>query len=315
MRKLIFLFLLLFLPVFIFATVVVPQNIPEDIASVISDSIDDNDRGREDVDFIISNYNEESIGDDIGISFTLDFLDRSITIDVLAARKDIGKAISNRIGQALFYEDTLYPEVDEKLDYIYSGSFSFFPSKDYRRGTTFIAKDEMGKTKGVFEINHQYSDVDELQPIYVSKNLKPGMALSKSSSLRYSLSIATNFYVGSLGFSAELGSTNLIYPFIPTLSIVFETRQGRNAIYGGIGIAGYIDLNDFMKSSFTLIQEGRIGASASLLLGSDSGEFAYNGFFSIYYEHRLLPKFMWRVGYAKYPMLGHSLIFGIGGSF
>lgn len=314
MKKALFSFIVLLLPISIFANVSFTGDVPVDMKSYIESAIYDNSRGRDDIEFTISNIKHEEKEEIMWISFNLAFLDRSIAIDIESNPKDLEKNVKEEIRNALFYERTLYLEGEENLDYIYDKSFSFFPEVHYRKGTTFTLKDANGKTQGVFEVKHNYSEASVLQPLYVA-NALPGMTLKKSSSWRYSITAGTNLYKSNLAISADIGNTSLIYPIVPIVSLLYEKRNQSQALAVGIGVESYLDLNDFLKIGFTLIEEGRIGASASVLLTIEDGSFGYNGTFSIFYEHRLLPKFFWRVGYSRYPKIGNAMIIGIGGGF
>lgn len=314
MKKLLVIFLLI-LSIPLYSEVVFDQSFDLSSMNIIKKAIDENDKGHDDVVFSLSSFEKEE--KDKGkflYSFNLSFLDNSFDIKVLSDEKSIKKDLTREIYNALFYEESLYSDSSETIDYIYSGSFSFIPEENYRRGQTFISYDERGKKTGVFELNRHYKDVESLQPVYI-KNARPGNELRKASSFRYSLQGATNFYKGAFSFSAELMNTSWIYPFSPSVSVFYEQRAGRKGVYFGIGLSAFFDLNDIFSTGFTLIEEGRIGANATFLLGALDGEFAYNGAYSIFYEHRLLPKFYWRVGYAYYPMMKSSLVLGIGGSF
>ena len=308
--------IILFLQAMLFSSSIFKDDVPIKIKDVIASAIEDNNRGRDDIEFDISNYSYSiDHRDKIHLSFSLGFLDKTLELSIVSdSEKTLEKDIRKEISNALYYENSLYSSGDEKLDYIYRNSFSFYPKNQYRKGTTLSAYDASGKRQGVFEIKHNYTDVSELQPIYLA-NIKPGLELRKSSAWRYSIYGATNFYIDNLAIALEVGNTSLIYPIVPILSLFYENKLGSYSIYGGVGIEAYCDLNDFLNSSFTFIQEGRLGASASLLFGVSDGEWEYNGMYSIYYEHRLFSSFYWRVGYSKLPKLGRSLIFGIGGCF
>ena len=309
------LLLLLVVSLPVYADVVFDSSFDSQSKAVINKAVMENSKGNDDIKFLLSSL-ERQVEDngDIHIAFNLSFLDESFDINVITEEKNLEKAVIAEIYNVLFYQEKLYSDSDEIINYIYSGSFSFVPKNNYRRGTTLTSYDEKGRISGVFEVKKHYTDVDGLQAIFV-RNARPGNRLEKTSSFRYSLMGATNFYIGAYSLSAELMNTSWLYPFSPTLSFFYEERAGNRAMYAGIGLTAFFDLNDIFSSSFTLLEEGRIGASASLLLGAKNQEFAYDGFYSIFYEHRLLPKFYWRVGYAYYPMLKSSLILGVGGSF
>lgn len=314
MKKII-LILLFAISLPLYSEVVFDSSFDSSVMAVISNAVDKNDKGNDDVTFSFSSFEKNKWDDgSVHISFDLSFLDENLDVNVVADEKNWEKSIAKEIHNVLFYQTKLYSDSAEIIDYIYSDSFSFIPKHSYRRGTTLTSYDESGNVSGVFEVRKHYKDVDGLQAIYI-KDARPGNRLEKSSSFRYSLMGATNFYIGAFSFSAELMNTSWIYPFSPTLSVFYEERAGKRALYAGIGVTAFLDLNDIFSSGFTLVQDGRVGASASLLLGGRNGEFAYDGYYGIFYEHRLFPKFYWRIGYAYYPMMKSSLILGIGGSF
>ena len=316
MKKLVLFFVLFLSFSFVFASVSFSPDVPDDIKLIIEKAIDENDKGRDDINFSISSYSY-SIDEKerIHLSFDLSFLDKSLELSVVSNnQKSLKEDINEEIVNALFYETSLYLDSDEKLDYIYSGSFSFYHKKNYRLGSSFVLKDANGKTKGFFELKRHHGEVDELQSVFISSP-KPGMMLERASSWRYALYGSTNFYKKNFAFALELSTTNIIYPFLPAVTFLYENKKGTSSFYSGIGIQAYLDISDLLKNSFTFIQNGRVGASAFLLLGIRGGDFVYDGMYSIYYEHRAFAKFLWRVGYIKLPELGHSMVFGIGGSF
>ena len=77
----------------------------------------------------------------------------------------------------------------------------------------------------------------------------------------------------------------------------------------------FLDIHRIFPSvSFTLIEEGRIGADASILLGYGPSGFDWKGRFSIFYEHRALAGLSWRIGYQNLQGT-HMLLVGMGGMF
>ena len=305
MKKLILFLVFVAISSALYAGVTFDLSVAEEDIELIQATLDRLNRGNDDVDFEVASFKKE---DDF-VSFELFFNDKSILISSRESN------LSEEIKNALFYEESLYLDSDDRLDYIWSGSFSFVPSKSYRKGTTLEARDANGKREGVFEVKKSFDSVTVLQPIYIKDDVVPGLELRKSSDFRYALSGATNFRRNSMAFSFEVGVTSWIYPFMPTASVFCLQSQNSFSFYLGLGISGYLDLNDVLSWSFTMIEEGRIGANATLLLGLSDGSFAYNGAYSIYYEHRVLAKMFYRVGYSYYPKIANSLVLSIGGSF
>ena len=99
------------------------------------------------------------------------------------------------------------------------------------------------------------------------------------------------------------------------ISVAYCLSSGISYIYGGIGIEAYMNLNRiFPYVSFTLVQEGRIGGHASILIGGSGSGFDWKSFFSIFYEHSMTPSLFWRLGYGN--LQGRHMIYlGIGGAF
>ena len=81
------------------------------------------------------------------------------------------------------------------------------------------------------------------------------------------------------------------------------------------GFAKQLGIEEAIVSpTFTLVQEGRIGGHASILIGGSGSGFDWKSFFSIFYEHSMTPSLFWRLGYGN--LQGRHMIYlGIGGAF
>ena len=155
-----------------------------------------------------------------------------------------------------------------------------------------------------------------LDPVYIDYPL-PGMAIEDSGEWKMTGTIASGFRFSSpeVFVQFSLGRTDLIYPFVPLVSLAYRYGEGGSYVYGGVGLEAYLNLSRVFPSvSFTLVEEGRIGGNVSVLLGGGSTGFDWRSVFSIFYEHRALPSFFWRVGYQN--LQGeHMLAVGVGGDF
>jgi hypothetical protein len=102
---------------------------------------------------------------------------------------------------------------------------------------------------------------------------------------------------------------------IPKLLAGINFSSSNIYAFAGLGVESYLFLNTvFPNVDNTFIQEGRVGANAFILLGSD-GSFRVDSLYSVFYEHRVLANLMWRVGYSNLPGSLSGLSLSIGGSF
>ena len=278
-----------------------PASLMEDIESAIIQ----NSEGRGESSFIVSSYSS----DESRISFRIN---DSLIVIMAGENKDISQEVYASIENLLFYDSSLYQEGDV-LDYIYKNSYSYSPSKENRAGTTISAVDTNGHVRGVFEVKGSYEGYDVLRPLYLDRAL-PGIALEDSGAWRYAISAAASFDFSDFAIWAEAGNTSWIYPFIPTFAAGYSTSEGK--AFAGIGIEGYLFLNTvFPELKTTFIEEGRIGGSAFLTLGASSSGVSLGSMYSIYYEHRFLPYFLWRAGYTLLPSGRSGISLSIGGAF
>lgn len=315
MKRFLSLFLiLLFTAALYSAEISFTADFPDSTASLIKKALEELSRGRGELSFELSAYSEQESSDGIDrvISFTLSFEEKSYDVQIPMKQGEEESAIFNEIEAILFYEPLLMEEGD-LLDYIYKGSYSFIPENDYRLGSYLILVDDDGRKRGSFEVSGQYSEALMLSPVWLDSPY-PGMKLKKGSDWRYSLSFASSFTFRNMIASAELGYSSLLYPFIPKLSFVYSYENGNSLFYGGIGAEASIGLGKLFNTGFTLIEEGRVGAGASLLLGGGSG-FAISAVLEAYYEHWILPELNWRLGYKMLPGKISGMMVSIGGTF
>ena len=228
---------------------------------------------------------------------------------------ELAAAIEDEILSLLFYEEELLAP-GLRLDYIHRGSYSFLSDDYYRRGTRFRAVDADGNLRGIFEVSDSYPGAYVLSPVYLDDPF-PGISLESEGEWTMFSSAAMGFSFPAVDLTGSLsfGRTDLIYPFVPLASFLFRYENGAMYWYGGLGIEAFIDMHRIFPSvSFTLIEEGRIGADASILLGYGPAGFDWKGRFSVFYEHRATSSFFWRIGYENLQGT-HMLMIGLGGDF
>lgn len=319
MRKLLAaLLLMLALPAAYASTAVFDETFPDDIIAGIGASLDSCTEGRGDLDFTLSAYSEdeETFPGRIHASFDIAYGDKSYTVNAEGTdRAGLLAQIDEEIHSMLYYEELLLAP-GLRLDYIYQSSYSVLSDQAFSNGSRFRAVDSDGDIRGIFDVSGRYDGVTILDPVYLDHPF-PGISLEPDGAW-------TAYGTASMGFrfptvdvvgSVTVGKLDWIFPFIPTISFVYRYLDGVSYMYGGIGLAAVLNLNRIFPSvEFTLIQEGRIGADASLLLGGSTLGFDWKGRFSVFYEHRATPYFYWRIGYENFQG-EHMLMIGMGGDF
>lgn len=320
MKHLAVLVIAFLLPVSLFATTSsFDDTFPSDILTAVSAAADRYTDGRGSIDFLFSDYSEDSelFPDELHASFTVSYSGKSYTINATGRdRASLISQIDEEISAMLYYEELLLAP-GLRLDYIFQSSYSALSDTSFRRGTRFKAVDSNGHTRGIFDVTGRYNGATTLDPVYLDRPF-PGISLEPDGTWTAYATAAMGFAFPQVDVlaSATIGKLDWIFPFIPTLSFVYRYRNGVSYMYGGIGVAASLSLGRIFPSvEFTLIQEGRIGADASLLLGGSSEGFDWNGRFSVFYEHRATPHFYWRIGYENFGWDTHMLMIGFGGDF
>ena len=292
--------------------------LPDDVLEALAAAAGAETYGRGDLEFTASGYSEDSTlfpGKTLA-SFMLSFSGKEIKVEFLGGtREELLSSLAEEMRNLLMYEVTLYSGEGPRLDYITGGSYSFLADRHYRRGTRLKAVDTLGRVRGVFETGEVFDEAVVLDPVYLSDPL-PGMQLEDAGEWKTMLTFAS-------GFDAErpemlgllsIGRTDIVYPFVPLISAAYRYYDGESFIYGGIGLEAYLNLSRIFPSvSFTLVEEGRIGGSVSLLLGYGES-FDWRAVFSVFYEHRAAPSFFWRLGYQNLQGT-HMMVVGMGGDW
>lgn len=319
MRKLIAVFLIIVSVSALYASTVTPDDsFPDYALAAIGRSVDASTRGRGDLDVRVSSYSEDDgyFPDMLYASFTVEYGDVSTVINAVGHDTDeLSDAIEDEIHSLLFYEESLISP-GLRLDYIHRGSYSFLSDGYFRKGTRFSAIDSDGRIRGVFEVSDSYPGAYVLSPVYLEDPF-PGISLESEGEWTMFGSTAMGFAFPRIDLTGSLsfGRTDLIYPFVPLISFLFRYDNGGMYWYGGLGMEAFLDIHRIFPSvSFTLIEEGRIGADASILLGYGPSGFDWKGRFSIFYEHRAASSFFWRIGYENLQG-SHMLMIGMGGDF
>ena len=319
MRKLLFpIIFILLISAAAASSVTSDGSVPDDVLAVIEERVVSLTAGRADIIVDISSYSEDNglFPGRIFSTFTAESGSASLVINAIGDdRESLLESISGEIRNILFYEESLMAP-SPRLDYIYGGSYSFLADEYYRRGTRLRAVDSDGRVRGLFETAERYDGAVMLEPLYLADPV-PGLPLEKCGAWTAFLSAAMSpdFSSPSFEITAAAGRSDLIYPFMPLLFATYYMDGGDAYFYGGLGIGASFDLwRMFPTVSFTLVEEGRITADASVLLGTGPAGFDWRGRFSISYEHSPLPSFFWRIGYVN--LQGRSMLsVGGGGRF
>ena len=295
MRRLLFLLMLLIPALAISANdIAFDDSVPDDIRAVLEESIDRWTEGRGEIFVRIGSYEEDTQSFDDRTLATFEAVsgDLSLTINAIGRdREALLESVETEVRNILFYEESLM-------------------------APGLAALDGDNRVRGLFEVAERYDGAVLLEPVFLSDPV-PGLRLEDRGEWTLSLTAATGFDFSSpsVEVTGTVGRSDLIYPFTPLLSLTYLLSGGESYYYGGIGLGASLDLwRIFPTFSFTLVEEGRIQADASLLLGAGPDGFDWKGRFSVSYEHSPTPSFFWRLGYLN--LQGeHMLILGGGGRF
>lgn len=303
--------LLAFIPVFLPASpVAADPSVPDDVLSVLSQAVERNTDGRGGLEVSASGYSE----DGSYASLMLSYGGKDILLEFYGnGRSELLSSLSEEVGNLLFYEESLYSDAPVRIDYILPGSYSFISRDHFRLGSALSAVDTNGRVRGRFLVGGIYDGAVLLDPVYLDDPF-PGMVLAGEGEWKLiaTASTAFDFRAPEAFGMVSLGRTDLIYPFVPIISLAYRFDSGMSYGYGGVGLEAYLGLSGvFPSSRFTLVEEGRIGASASVLVGGGTG-FDWRSVFSIFYEHRASPAFFWRLGYVNLQGT-HMLSIAFGG--
>ena len=109
-----------------------------------------------------------------------------------------------------------------------------------RKGTRLKAVDSLGSTRALFEIRDNFDGAMTLDPVYIDYPL-PGMAIEDSGEWKMTGTIASGFRFSSpeVFVQFSLGRTDLIYPFVPLVSLAYRYGEGGSYVYGGVGLEAY----------------------------------------------------------------------------
>ncbi len=324
MRKALLFLILLIASLSLYAVDVVFESFfPNDIESAIRSSVEKNATGRGEIEVRFRDYihSESEYPGKRYVSFNMDIDNRVTKIEALSDNsKSLIAEIEKQIRAALYYDSSLIAEDSLRLEYIYKENYSFQSDNRYREGSTFKLVDTLGKNRGLFEISGRYDDSYTLRPYYL-KNALPGISLRRASDWRWAVSFSSDIFFRNFIGTIEIGNTSWIYPFVPKAAFAVYYKNGGTFFYGGIGLEASVSLVTLFHTSFTLIEDGRIGATAYLLLGyggTRRGYFSYGGLFSVYYAHSPIANLEWRLGYSMLPTdqgTINAIYLGLGGTF
>lgn len=298
----------------LFSAPVMDGSVPSNAEAVLISALDGAASRKPDIDVSFSDYRTEETADGILVSVEVAYNGKSERIEGFGSDETTAlDSLASSLTSLMYYDKTLYADAESHLEYIYGKSYSMKRPEGIRLGTRFSLVDSDNRIHGIFVVSDHYADYDSLKPLYI-KNPLPGMELRKGSSFEWSADYGISFPVSTHYASFTIGNTALIYPIKPILQAVYlyNTSTG-SSFYGGVGISARASISSLFRTSFTLFEEGSIGATASLLAGYSAGAFSLKGSYSIYYEHRAAPHFAWRIGYLYTPDGKHALTLGIGG--
>lgn len=269
--------------------------------------------GREEIDVAITDYKEERIEEGIYITAEYKSGDSDIKLEGFGSSLDGSySSIASSLYSMLYYNKELYSNENMILEYAYNGNYS---AKDtgFRRGQRLALYDSNDKVRGIFLISDHYNDYDNLKPLYINKAL-PGMKLKRVSSFDWSLDYSLSLPIEEHYLAFTAGNTSWIYPFRPFVIASFSLDQlyRTYGVYGGIGLSAKASLSSMLPFTFTMIEEGSIGADASLLFNFTDRRFY--GSYTIYYEHRAFSFLSWRIGYTCTPSSFRAVTIGLGGN-
>ncbi len=269
--------------------------------------------GRDEIDIAITDYEEENIEEGIYLIAKYKAGEAEVRLEGFGeAIADAYSSIAGSLYSMLYYNKELYSNESMILDYAYNGSYSA-KATGFRRGQRLALYDSSDKIRGIFLISDHYNDYDNLKPLYINKAL-PGMKLKRVSSFDWNLDYSLSLPIEEHYLSFSAGNTSWIYPFRPFIIASFSIDQlyRTYGVYGGIGLSAKASLSSMIPFSFTLIEEGSIGADASLLFNFIDRRFY--GSYSIYYEHRAFSFLSWRIGYNFTPSSFKAITIGLGGN-
>ncbi len=284
------------------------EGFPDETRLIIEEALIENTAGRGDISYSLHDYKEE----DGRISFSISFDGKESTIVFPSDEEKVQQSVSKEIRNLLFYEKGFSKE-GLTLSYIYKDSYSAFAPSTLEKGSLYRAVDDAGEPRAIFAVKGMEGQYALLRPLYEDR-VFPGMRLESSSPWSYGISLASTMDFNGWALWAEGGNLSLLWPFTTKASIGALYESGAYYAFLGIGIEASLYLNDaFPLYSFTLIKEGRIGASSYLTIGGGSEGFALDALYSVFYEHRALPNLSWRVGYAVLPGMRGSISLSVGG--
>lgn len=287
----------------------VPNNLVSSFDREYKKAVD----GRDEIDVAISCYEEEMLEEGVYLIAIYKAGDDEVKLEGFGSSiDDAYRSIASSLYSMLYYNKALYSNESMVLDYAYNGNYSV-KDTGFRRGQRLALYDRDDKVRGVFLISDHYDDYDNLKPLYINKAL-PGMKLKRVSSFDWNLDYSLSLPIEEHYLSFSVGNTSWIYPFKPFViaSLSIDQLYRTYGIYAGIGLSAKASLSSMLHFSFTLIEEGSIGADASLLFNFVDRKFY--GSYSIYYEHKAFSFLSWKIGYTYSPSSFRAITIGLGGN-
>jgi len=312
--KKILLFLFLFVSLTgIFGAITYDSPVPDALISSFDREYRRAIDGREELEVAIADYREEQIEEGIYITAQYKAGEESVRLEGFGGSLDDAySSIAGSLYSMLYYNKELYSNDSMVLEYAYNGNYSA-KATGFRRGQRLTLYDSNDKVRGIFLISDHYNDYDNLKPLYINKAL-PGMKLKRVSSFDWNLDYSLSLPIEEHYLSFSVGNTSWIYPFRPFVIASFSLDQlyRTYGVYGGIGLSAKASLSSMLHFSFSMIEEGSIGADAALLFNFTDRRLY--GSYTIYYEHRAFSFLSWKVGYTFTPSSFRAVTIGLGGN-
>ncbi len=290
MKRLIFLLLICITAIPLFSSVAVEgdEGISTAILSVIEDTLD------KELEYLIAEdvsvyaSIKEVKGNLVILSLDIKGESVDIVFDMSEGRSGIRKAIRDSLRYFL-------PQKENSLSYIYPQSYSALNLDASPRGALFALKGANGQTSALFAVDDKIGEATILSPLYINRAYT-GMMLEKKASIELKASFLSVFMPEfRYGVKVNMKYLPLLYPLNPVIGFQYAQDKG---FYGALGFEYRLSFASIFSSSFSLVQDGGITASASLLLGSNDG-FSWGFSWDLLYEHHFTPYLYWNIGFNQ----------------
>lgn len=202
------------------ASLTFPEDISPELRQRLEKALDKAVGDRNALDITLSGVKEESGVIRMNVSWS----GRSEDIAVPA------EYIEDELESLFYYEDELFEE-GERLDYIYSTSFSSTTLSSASRGQNYCVVGESGRSEALLIVSSVYDNGVIFTPVYLSSPL-PGMRIERVNDFTLRLRVFSDFSFSSIGSSLSVYYSSIIYPVIPFLEASVITTGGKDVSSG-----------------------------------------------------------------------------------